>query len=113
MITNFQISWVCPLVHTEKALAARIGRDKLGVELSSIGFMAEGSDDRAEGKLVMRLYSTSIISGHPEVPQAGAGVTQYTKWAWRRPEDLADGASRGSLCCEMGLGLVTWTGGGR
>lgn len=97
---------------TEEALVARIGHDKLGVELSSsIELLAEGSDSRTEGELVMRLYSASIVSGQPEVPQAITGVTQYTEWAWGLSEDLVAGASCGSLCCELGLDLVSGTDG--
>jgi|TARA_B100001750_G_scaffold234714_1_gene236395 ADP-ribose pyrophosphatase YjhB (NUDIX family) len=97
---------------TEEALVARIGHDKLGVELSSsIELLAEGSDSRTGGELVMRLYSAGIVSGQPEVPQAIGGVTQYTEWAWGLPEDLAHGASCGSLCCELGLDLVSGTDG--
>lgn len=90
----------------EQALLRRIGRDKLGVELDPLGALAEGAVDRAGYRLVMRLHRAVIREGSPAVPRSAPEVTQYSEWAWKHPRELADGVSRGSLCCRLGLELA-------
>ena len=89
-------------------LVRRIGRDKLGVEVSPGAPLTAGAVDRAGVRLRMTLWSARIAAGRPAVPQAAAGVTQYAVWRWGAPEELAAGAEAGSLCCRL---AVDWASG--
>jgi ADP-ribose pyrophosphatase YjhB (NUDIX family) len=83
--------------------AARIGPEKLGVDLDVGDVLREGEADRDGYRLGMRLYGASVAAGEPEVPQDATGVTQYVEWAWARPDRLRDSARRGSLCSRLCL----------
>jgi 8-oxo-dGTP diphosphatase len=83
--------------------AARVGREKLGVELRLDGMLREGSLHRHSYTLQMRLYSAVIAAGAPHVPQRAAGVTQYRAWRWGDPAELEPAAARGSLCSQLFL----------
>ncbi len=90
---------------SREALIRRIGREKLGVELGPLGALVEGGADRTAYRLKMQLHGAVILEGTPAVPQSASEVTQYSEWAWKHPQELADGAGRGSLCCRLGLDL--------
>lgn len=81
----------------------RTGPEKLGVDLAVGPKMNEGRAERDGHVLRMRLYDARIMKGKPEVPQAGAGVTQYTDWEWAAPERLEEAADAGSLCSALYL----------
>ena len=82
-------------------LVARIGRDKLGVDLLPGRRLEAGAAERAGHRLEMELWSASIEAGSPRVPQPVPGVTQYEEWRWSEPRDLETGARAGSLCCRL------------
>lgn len=84
--------------------AARIGPEKLGVDLDVGEVLREGEAAREAYRLRMRLFGASIAAGEPEVPQDAPGVTQYVDWTWARPDRLRDSARRGSLCSRLCLG---------
>ena len=95
----------------------RAGRDKLGVTLEPRGVLAEGDQERPQGRLHMRVYEAAIVDGspsvgagvgagrHPEPPAraaAGSG-TQYVDWRWADRADLEPAANQGSLCTRLYL----------
>lgn len=82
---------------------ARIGRDKLGVPLRTVGLLAEGEGPRGSEVLHMRLYEARVEGGGPRVPQPARGVTQYPSWRWGGSLLLEPGARQGSLCCRLFL----------
>lgn len=84
----------------------RAGRDKLGVELEVGDVLEEGSIERADYTLTMRLYEARIAQGTPAVPQPTPGVTQYTALDWAPPELFEPAARAGSLCCRLYLKSV-------
>jgi len=79
---------------TLETLVKRIGRDKLGVELRSLGVLARGSQDRTDYSLEMALVEAEM-----------RGVPRQVEWRWAVPEALKAGQVRGSLCCDLALGL--------
>lgn len=83
--------------------AARIGPEKLGVELEVGDALREGEADREGHRLRMRLFGASVAAGEPEVPQQAPGVTQYVDWAWAPASRLRASARRGSLCSRLCL----------
>ncbi len=88
----------------ERAAVARVGRDKLGVELAPGRRLAEASADRGDYLLVLADYEATIVDGVPVVPQADASVTQYVEWRYAAdPAVLAEAAARGSLCARIFL----------
>jgi predicted TIM-barrel fold metal-dependent hydrolase len=88
----------------ERAAAARVGRDKLGVELAPGRRLGEASADRGDYLLVLADYEAAIVDGAPVVPQADTSVTQYAEWRYAAdPTVLAEAAARGSLCARIFL----------
>jgi predicted TIM-barrel fold metal-dependent hydrolase/ADP-ribose pyrophosphatase YjhB (NUDIX family) len=88
----------------ERAAAARVGRDKLGVELAPGARLGAASADRGDYLLVLADYEATIIAGAPSVPQSDASVTQYVEWRYAAdPAVLAEAADRGSLCARIFL----------
>ena len=79
----------------------RLGRDKLGVELTPQRALAEGKQQRADYALHMTVYEASI-SGEPSLQRAPSG-TSYDALDWLPAASFADAAARGSLCCELFL----------
>lgn len=92
---------------TPEAVVRRIGRDKLGVRLRPGRAVIAGRAERPGYELEMELREAEIESGQPVVPGSTPGVTQYRRFRWGRPRDLAPGAERGSLCCALAL---EWSG---
>lgn len=83
--------------------AQRIGREKLGVELAVGAELREGTLERRDYLLHMKLYEARLVGGEPRVPQRVEGVTQYTDWKWGVARDLLPAARHGSLCCRLYL----------
>lgn len=81
----------------------RAGSEKLGVELEPVAELREGTRERPEYLLHMKLYRARIVEGRPRVAQSRRDVTQYTDWKWKRPQELEEGALRGSVCCQLYL----------
>lgn len=90
----------------EDGLVRRIGRDKLGLDLTNAGRLESGSTARAAYDLHMVLIRATVSGGEPAVARDVDGVTQYSAWKWGAPAELADGARRGSLCCQLALRSV-------
>jgi 8-oxo-dGTP pyrophosphatase MutT (NUDIX family) len=81
--------------------ARRIG-EKLGVELSIGRELQQGSIERKNYTLEMKLFEATM-TGVPSVPQKDPNVTQYQAWKWGTSKDLEPAADRGSLCCKLFL----------
>ena len=86
--------------------AVRLGESKLGAPVSLGPLLAEGSQQRNDTELAMRLYAATMSSDEPALPSAPGeqGVTYYADWRWAPKSSLRDGAERGSLCCALALG---------
>ena len=82
----------CRDEQTVQDVIARIGREKLGVELKPERQLASGSQDRPAYLLYMELWEVSM-----------AGTPSHPNWRWVPVEFLRPGASAGSLCCELAL----------
>lgn len=85
--------------------ARRAAREKLGVVARLRGLRAEGRTDRPTRSLRMRLYDATRARGTPQLDRTPPGVTRYGDWRWGDPEELRAGASKGSLCCRLALGV--------
>jgi ADP-ribose pyrophosphatase YjhB (NUDIX family) len=83
----------------------RVGKEKLGVGITHIAFLAEGKIERDEFILHMREYEVTI-EGTPHVPQPIKGVTQYIAWKWAEPKLLEEAATKRSLCSMLYLKKV-------
>jgi ADP-ribose pyrophosphatase YjhB (NUDIX family) len=77
---------------TVQELITRIGRDKLGVELSPLKRLATGFQDRPAYRLSMELWEVSMN-----------GIPNHPEWKWASVGTLRAGAESGSLCCELAL----------
>ena len=88
----------------ELAGVARAGRAKMGVELRATRKIGEAEGIQGGTALRLAEYEAVITAGEPSVPQPDASVTQYTAWRYTAdPGDLAEAASRGSLCARLFL----------
>jgi hypothetical protein len=88
----------------ERAAVVRVGRVKLGVELTPGSCIGQKSADRGAYLLRLADYEAVLAAGTPAVPQPDASLTQYT--ACRFTADsavLAEAAARGSLCAQLYL----------
>lgn len=88
---------------TPEDAVLRAGREKLGVELKIIKPIGEDKIEREKHLLRMKVFEAEIINGTPRVPQPVKGITQYQDWKWAIPDELKDGARKGSLCCRVFL----------
>ena len=79
---------------TLELLVERIGRDKLGVDLRPLKVLARGSQNRANYCLEMALVEAAMV-----------GIPHQGEWRWALPGVLKEGQGRGSLCCDLALGL--------
>jgi ADP-ribose pyrophosphatase YjhB (NUDIX family) len=80
-------------------LIARIGRQKLGVRLTPMRLLAQGTQDRPAYKLQMELWEVAM-----EEPLTAPA------FQWAPMEILEPGRALGSLCCELALGLAAGKG---
>jgi ADP-ribose pyrophosphatase YjhB (NUDIX family) len=84
----------------------RIGREKLGVELTPLGALADGEQQRPDYTLRMTVYEASI-AGEPKLPERGASSgTRYKAIDWLPSASFREAADRGSLCCALFLALT-------
>ena len=88
----------------------RLGREKLGAELTPLRRLAEGEQQRAGYALRMSVYEASI-AGEPHLPQQtpDASGTLYEALDWLPAPAFRDGADRGSFCCQL---FLEYTGSG-
>src|SRR3954466_14409737 len=102
-------AWGLPAVtlaagEDELAGVTRVGRAKMGVELRATRRIGEKAGVQGGAALRLAEYEAVITAGEPSVPQPDASVTQYTAWRYTaEPGDLAEAASRGSLCARLFL----------
>ena len=87
----------------------RLGREKLGVELTPLRAIGQGEEARTGYALGMTVYDASMV-GEPRLPAPGAaaGVTLYDGLEWLPEASFYEAASKGSLCCRL---LLASTGG--
>ena len=73
----------------------------------TIGIMfAENIQERMPQRLMMSLYSATLDSASPKLPNPTRnvdGATYYIDWKWAPVESLIAGAEMGSLCCQLAL----------
>jgi ADP-ribose pyrophosphatase YjhB (NUDIX family) len=93
----------------------RLGREKLGVDLTALHPLGSAKQQRADYTLTMTVYEASM-TGEPSLRRAPAG-TSYAALSWRPADVFKEAAERGSLCCELfvssSAGLETAKEGGR
>jgi len=77
---------------TIEDLIARIGRDKLGVELAPLRKLESGRQMRSQYLLEMELWEASMT-----------GTPNHPEWRWVAIDSLQPGAAAGSLCCELAI----------
>ena len=77
-------------------LIARIGQQKLGVPLTPVRKLAEGTQDRPTYLLRMELWEAEM-----------EGIPSHPSYQWGDWEILKAGRDKGSLCCTLALGLKT------
>jgi 8-oxo-dGTP diphosphatase len=77
---------------TVEDVILRIGRDKLGVELTPVRRLARGTQDRPKYRLEMELWEARM-----------EGIPTYPEWQWGPLEMLRPGMASGSLCCELAI----------
>ncbi len=91
----------CRGAETPEQAARRVGRDKLGIDVSP-SETSSGRRERGEYVLNMTLYSCRLTGQSPRIPSVEpSAVTMYTAWRWGRPEDLRHSAEAGSLCSRL------------
>ena len=77
---------------TSADLIARIGRQKLGVVLTPIQKIADGTQDRPAYRLQMELWEVAM-----------RGSPNHEAFQWALMDVLKAGMDQGSLCCELAL----------
>jgi ADP-ribose pyrophosphatase YjhB (NUDIX family) len=88
----------------------RLGREKLGVDLTPLRALAEGEQPRAAYTLHMTVYECSMAGepspkgGPPRAP--GNTSTLYDAIDWLSASSFADAAAKGSLCCALFLKTI-------
>ena len=70
----------------------RIGRDKLGVELTPIRKLSSGVQNRSKYRLEMELWEASMV-----------GTPTFGEWQWALLDLLRAGMAAGSLCCKLAI----------
>ncbi|MDA1188937.1 MAG: NUDIX hydrolase [Chloroflexi bacterium] len=92
----------------------RIGAEKLGTELRMGGRLAHGRQVREGYVLEMNLYEAWTESGEIMMPGhiLKSATTLYIDWKWGSPDDVSDGASKGSLCSQLLLDVASNDAGG-
>jgi len=90
---------------TIKDLIGRIGRDKLGVELTPRRKVASGKQLRRLYLLEMELWEASM-TGSPfslRLRPTGLALRGHRNWRWATIDSLRRGAEAGSLCCSLAI----------
>lgn len=82
----------------------RLGPAKLGIELTPLRQLAEGTQEREDYTLHMTVFEASP-GDEPALPhrQAGADMTLYEEADWLEPAAFTEAAERGSLCTRLFL----------
>ena len=80
---------------TVEHLIRRIGAQKLGVGLSGLRKLADGSQDRPRYLLEMELWEAEMT-----------GVPQRAEWQWAELNILEPGRTQGSFCCDLALKVL-------
>ncbi len=90
---------------TEVEAAHRVGRVKLGVELSIGEKIGDKTTDRGEYTLHLSDYSAGLVGDQvPSVPQPDTTMTQYVEFKYTSdPSLLFPAAQKGSLCSQVYL----------
>ena len=101
---------------SEDEAAARVLRDKLGLQVSSEGLTRINEGWRDDGdvefavddglcpRLVWRIAPARLIAfARPRFRGDSETVTLYEDWRWAAPEELREAAGRGSLCTRLYL----------
>ena len=85
----------------------RLGREKLGAELTPLRPLADGEQRRPDYTLQMTVYEASLV-GEASLPErtAGAEGTLYEALEWRPASSLREAADDGSLCCRLFLATI-------
>ncbi len=85
----------------------RLGREKLGAELTPLRPLAEGEQRRPDYTLQMTVYEASLV-GEASVPERTpeAEGTLYETLEWRPAASLREAAKAGSLCCRLFLATL-------
>lgn len=91
------------LGETYDEAVVRSGVEKLGVDLTVAGLIADGTLERPLYRLHLRLYEASVLRGTPRAPQNFPNITQYQAVKWTTPSDFIPAAKAGSLCCRLFL----------
>lgn len=86
----------------------RVGREKLGVDLTPLRALAGGEQSREGYTLHMIVYEASA-SGEPCLParRRDATSTLYEALDWLPDESFREAADRGSLCSRLFLAALT------
>ena len=83
---------------------ARLGREKLGVELEPVRFMGARAADRAGYQLILMDIEAELKSGEADVHAATSTSTRYVDQQWTNDLTMLVPAARlGSLCCQIVL----------
>ncbi|MDB5170276.1 MAG: MutT/nudix family protein [Candidatus Saccharibacteria bacterium] len=84
--------------------AARVGRQKLGVDIMLGEKIGESTHDRGTYTLHLTDYRAEIVDGEPVAPQDDTSVTQYSECKYSDdPIILIPAAKRGSQCTQLFL----------
>lgn len=99
---------------SEDEAAARVLKDKLGLQVPAGGFetITEGQRDDGADSQSMTVYVLDWDEDSPlpvSLPDRtdNVSVTLYEDWRWTAPEDLREAARRGSLCTRL---YLEWLG---
>jgi very-short-patch-repair endonuclease len=86
----------------------RIGREKLGVELTPVRALADGEQQRADYTLRMTVYD-ALMAGKPRLPEPDApnAGTLYDAIDWLPANSFGEAVAAGSLCCRLFLSTLT------
>ncbi len=85
----------------------RLGREKLGAELTPLRPLAQGEQRRPDYTLQMTVYEASL-TGEARLPERtpDAEGTLYEALEWRPAASLREAAEAGSLCCRLFLATL-------
>lgn len=86
----------------------RVGREKLGADLTPVQALADGEQRRAGYTLRMTVYEASLAGG-PRLPPRtpGATSTLYEAFDWLPAASFREAADKGSLCSQLFLEALT------
>ncbi|MCH8900969.1 MAG: NUDIX hydrolase [Chloroflexi bacterium] len=84
----------------------RLGREKLGVELTPLRSTAEGEQRREGYTLRMMVYEASMAGAPSLPPRSASGGTRYVAIDWLPAASFREAAEAGSLCCRLFLALT-------